>query len=105
MNVLTAIDLRVQVLLSIQRALVGTVTPNLRLVVCSWSDSAIEIRAIYDGPPTPDEVEEMSIVETNVIADFPSSMSIQVRCSQSHSAFKDAVAKDEVIVYGRWEPL
>ena len=47
----------------------------------------------------------MSIVETNVIADFPSSMSIQVRCSQSHSAFKDAVAKDEVIVYGRWEPL
>jgi hypothetical protein len=47
-------------------------------VVCRWFEAAIEIRAIYDGKPSPDEVEEMSIDETNVLADFRPSMTIQV---------------------------
>jgi hypothetical protein len=98
-------ELRAQVLLSLQRALVGAVTPNLRLVVCRWTESEIKIRAVYDQQPSPDEVEEMSIVETNMLADFPPSMTIQVQCLESDRAFKVAVEDDEEAVYARWEPL
>jgi hypothetical protein len=97
------IDLRSRVLLSLQRALLGSVTPNLRSVVCRWSETEIEIRAIYDGEPSPEEVEEMSMVETNVLADFPPSMMVQVRCSGSDGTRTTDVAADEVAVYGRWD--
>lgn len=46
---LSSEQLRTRVLLSIQRALLGMVTPSLRGVAVTWGDSAINARFIYDA--------------------------------------------------------
>jgi hypothetical protein len=62
-----------QVLLSLQRALLGEVTPNLRAVLVRYDDSTVHFVAIFDGPISEDDREGISSVETEVMADFPSS--------------------------------
>lgn len=98
----SAINRREDILLSIQRALVGSVTPNVRWIACNWSNSRINVRVGYEGMPSPDDLEGMSIVETEIVADFPS-LSVQVQCSRSDAAVKDAIEADEVIAYARRE--
>ena len=95
-------SLRSKVLLSIQRALVGTITPNVRAIVCRWSESAIDIRAMFDDAPSSTELEIMSVAETEVMSDFPKSH-VQLKCIQLQLPNKVTVDDDEVIVYGRRE--
>lgn len=57
--------------LSLQRALLGAVTPNLRLVYFLENEKNIELVFIYITPPSENERELASIVETEVISDFP----------------------------------
>ncbi len=64
-------DLRVRVLLSLQRALLGEVTPNLRGVTCSWDQSLIRISALFDGKVSEENRESMECVATEVMSDFP----------------------------------
>jgi hypothetical protein len=51
---------------------------------------------------SPDDLEGMSILETEILADFPS-LSVQVQWSRSEAAVKDAIEADEVIVSARRE--
>lgn len=68
--------IRTTLLLSLQRALVGTVRPSLRAVTCGWSGTEVIIRYIFDGPIDPEEHEDMLVVGTEVIADFRSPWTI-----------------------------
>jgi hypothetical protein len=61
---------RSDVLLSVQRALLGAVPSSLRGVACGWNDKQITLRFIFDGPIDPDEEQDMNVVGTEVIADF-----------------------------------
>ncbi len=56
---------------SLQRALVGAVPASLRAVTCDWTDTTFLLRFIFDGPIDPDNYEDMQVVGTEVIADFP----------------------------------
>src|SRR5262249_54125713 len=62
--------LRQKILLSVQRALLGSVTSNLRGVAIDWNNSEIRVVCYYHGPISDDDREEMSCVQTEVAADF-----------------------------------
>jgi len=58
--------------LSVQRALVGEITPNMRLISVEASAAEIHIWVYYDGPITEEETEDFDAsVGTQVVADFP----------------------------------
>jgi hypothetical protein len=62
--------LRVQILLSVQRALLGEVPPALRGVTVGWHDTTVQLRCYFDGPVSEEDRESMSCVASEVIADF-----------------------------------
>lgn len=63
-------SLRTKLLLSVQRAMLDTVTPNLRGVGVDWDDSLIRLIVYFDGPLSDDDRETFSVVHTEVLTDF-----------------------------------
>ena len=63
-------ELRVRLLLSIQRALLGQVTPNIRVVTATMVSDTITLRFIIDGEISDRSRQDLSVVATEVIADF-----------------------------------
>ena len=73
--------LRADLLLSLQRALVGAVPASLRAVTCDWGETKITLRYIFDGPANPYDADTLLAVGAEVASDF-----------------RDTVALDEQIV-------
>lgn len=69
-------DTYARLLLSVQRALLGAVSPNLRAVTCGWEGVEIKLRFVFDGEIAEEELEDARIVGTEVIADFPAPWTI-----------------------------
>ena len=94
---------RCEVLLALQRALLGEVSPSLRAVTVKYAESSVHFQAYFDGQVNDEDREAMSLVETEVMAEFPSTHLI------SHEVIRlDAPAlipKDCTWVYYRKEPL
>ncbi len=63
-------EIRVRLLLSVQRALLGIVPASLREVACGWDCTEVKLRFVFDGEIDPDDYEAAQIVGTEVIADF-----------------------------------
>lgn len=63
------VDLRTRVLLTMQVALLGMVTPSMRAVSVSWSESAVKFRVFFDRQV---DAEITSEIETEVMSHFPS---------------------------------
>ncbi len=61
---------RVSVLLSLQRALWDLVGPNLRGVTATFDYPVVTARFLFENDPTEDDLEDVSLAETHVIADF-----------------------------------
>ena len=61
---------RHKIVLSVQRALLGSITPNLRGVAVDWNDNEIRVFCYYHGAISEDDREEMSCVHTEVATDF-----------------------------------
>lgn len=66
--------------LSIQRALLGEISPQLRAVVFSIDGRDIDVRFYFDGLINESDIESASIVETEILADYESDDSVTVRC-------------------------
>ena len=60
--------------LSLQRALLGSVSPSLRGVAYSASVSTIRVVFYFDGSITSDDHADMTTVIAEVAADFPASV-------------------------------
>lgn len=63
--------------LSIQRALLGEITPNIRCVTINIINKKIELSFFIDGKVTEDDQENISCIETEVIADFEDNFDIK----------------------------
>jgi hypothetical protein len=63
-------ELRVRLLLSIQRALLGEITPNVRAVTAGIDERTITLRWIIDGEITDELEDDLSAAGAEVIADF-----------------------------------
>ncbi len=77
---MTQIKLRLEVLLSLQTALLGEVPPNLRGVTCDWDTSALVIHCIFDGAILEEDRESMECVATEVMANFPEDYQVLLEC-------------------------
>lgn len=62
-------DLSVYLRLSLQRALLGNVTPNIRAVIAELSGKNISLLFYFEGEVDDDD-ELASVIETEIIADF-----------------------------------
>jgi hypothetical protein len=69
-------QLRGALLLSVQRALLGAVSPTLRGVTVGWQGQVIRLRFYTDGPISSEDREALSVVGAEVIADFPAPWAI-----------------------------
>ena len=68
---------RTYLLLSVQQALLGVVPPSLRAVACGWRENEIILRFVFDGPIDSEDEENMRVVGTEVVADFPAPVTIE----------------------------
>ena len=68
---ITDLQLRRDVLLAFQVALLGMVGHRLRGVTVAWSDCVISGRLLFDGELGADEAECASDVEAEIAASFP----------------------------------
>ncbi|MEI8408587.1 MULTISPECIES: hypothetical protein [unclassified Kribbella] len=99
-------DLRIAVLLSLQRALWQQVTPDLRGVAVTWTGELdagadVRVRFLYEGAVADLQKECVSEAETYFAADFGEDL------STVFTAVPDAgleLEQDEEWVFLRWEP-
>lgn len=63
--------LRQRVLLTLQVALLGMVTPRLRGVTASWDERRVLVHCLFDGPTGEEELETCSDIEAEMMASFP----------------------------------
>lgn len=60
-----------EILCSIQRALIGHVTSNLRAAYVSINRNIFYLTFYYDNPASDEEEELSSLVHTEFVSDFP----------------------------------
>ncbi|MCW2995323.1 MAG: hypothetical protein JWQ18_2818 [Conexibacter sp.] len=70
-------EFRTLVLLSLQRALLGMVTPDLRSVEVALDEGRVHATFTYDGVVTDDHRELVSEVEGMVIGDLDDDVEVQ----------------------------
>jgi hypothetical protein len=63
--------------LSIQSALLGAITENIRNIAVDISENKIMLYFIINGEISDDDKENISIIETEVIADFEDNFDIE----------------------------
>lgn len=89
--------------LSLQRALLGEVSPQLRAVVFSIIDRTIDVRFYFDGVISENDKESASCVETEILADYDPEDSVTVRCIRLD--FPDPINDGGTWVYQRREAI
>lgn len=92
-------ELRNQVLLAMQVALLGMVVPAMRAVLVSWSESNITIRVIFDSAISDTDEETVSEIETEMMSHFPDHV-VTARSELSDSALIEP-AEGEAFVFRR----
>ena len=70
MNDIDHITLRTNVILSVNRALLGSVTTHLRGVTVAYSKEAFTLRAYFDNGATYDDKEFINVAVTEIEADM-----------------------------------
>lgn len=88
--------------LSVQRALLGHVTPNLRAVYLKCNAVCIQLIFYYDDPPSEEEQELADFADTEFIADFPSP-DFKTDFKIITLPYPNIFPKDDVCVYKRYE--
>jgi len=72
----------------LQVALVGAITPDMRLIAIQIEDKALTIRFYFDQHPTRNNIESASIIGVNVAAAGPDNIdSIKEECLFSQEPF------------------
>ena len=89
------------VLCSIQRALIGNVTPNLRAVYIHIENETYGLVFFYDKALSEEEEELSSLADTEFIADFPSSD--KTSCTIEVLPYPKPIPKQGRCVYMRYE--
>ncbi|MBC8223499.1 hypothetical protein H8E65_02850 [Candidatus Bathyarchaeota archaeon] len=78
----TELKLRLDVILSLHRALLGEISTPLRGVTVGWSheNREITVHALFDGEISEADRASMDMVETEMMADFPANFDVNVTC-------------------------
>lgn len=87
---------------SIQRALLGNVTPNLRAVYIRLENETYGLVFFYDKELSEEEEELASLTDTEFIADFPSP-DYKTSCAIEILPYPKPIPKKGYCVYERYE--
>ena len=69
---MTEHQLTCDILLAAQKALLGAITPHLRMVSIKWDGlKSLSCRAHFDSQPAQADIDEMDAVVSQIIADVP----------------------------------
>jgi hypothetical protein len=71
-------ELRADIVLSVNGALLGSVTPNLRGVAVDWDDSSIRVVCYFHGSISEEDQEIMDCVHTEVATDFVDARTVEL---------------------------
>jgi len=85
---------------SIQRALLGNVTPNLRAVYLFVEEEMYGLIFYYDQPLSEEEEDLASLTDTEFISDFPD---YQTSCNIEVIPYPKPIPKKGFCVYERYE--
>lgn len=91
---------------SLQVALLGAITDNLRAVRVIYKDNTMEVYFYYDQLPNEEEEELSEIVGTEVTTFYPEDMFINVvRKVIPAPRIIPKLNENEVLVFSRWEDI
>lgn len=96
-------NLRISALLSLQSALLGEVTEKMRAVMVSLGEKEIKFRVVFSGNPSSDDEERVSIIETEVIADFYEEITVVGSAEGSTPQERIMYRENEIAVFRRSE--
>jgi hypothetical protein len=96
-------ELRIAVLLSLQQALLGMVTPDLRAVEVDIQGRSVRARFMYDGAVTAGHRALVDEVETLLIADLDDDVSAQLEVISVPSPEPVALVRGTTYCYLRCE--
>ncbi len=91
------------VLGSVQRALLGRVTPNLRAVHINIDNEQIILSFYYDKSPSEEEIELSSLADTDFISDFPGP-EFKTDCKVLVVPYPQMLPGAQFYAYQRFEP-
>lgn len=77
---MSILEKSIEVRLSLQRALLGQITPNIRFIILLFVQNEVKINFYFDGLIQDKDYERASCVETEVMADYDASTNISVEC-------------------------
>ena len=86
----TSLD-RTRVLLSIQRALLGAITPSMRLIDACWNEKQIQVRIVADSQSDTVVEDIANEIEAEIEGDFLPHATVRVVVER---ATKDAPVTD-----------
>ena len=69
--------LRTELLLSLQRAMLGVVPASLRAVTCDWDEGRVTLRYLFDGSIQPGDAAAMTAVGVEVADDFRDTVAVE----------------------------
>lgn len=93
-----SVDLRLRV----QKALLGSITPNMRAIFCEWILNAIKVHLIFDGEIHEQDIEEVKLIKLKVQSLFPGN-EIEVYTSRFDLPQNRPDMGDSFMVYCRKE--
>lgn len=89
--------------LSLQKALLGEITNNMRAVMVACSQNEIKFRVVFSGNPSFDDKMRVSEIETEVIADFLDDVTVTGSAESSDPAERIQYKENEIPVFHRAE--
>jgi hypothetical protein len=89
--------------LFVQSALLGLVTPDLRMVTTRVGKAGAQARFVYESEVPEDTREDVSIAETEVSADYGGQTPVNFTIEVLPASERLTVFPGEFAVYRRWE--
>jgi hypothetical protein len=90
-------ELRVLVLLSTHTAMLGMISPDIRLISIDWGSNYYVIKAYFDRPVTDDDFDILKAITTEVAADFPQMDDFKEYAEYSHDPIQSIKALKEMV--------
>ncbi len=94
---MTEKEISTRVRLSCQRAILGIITPNIRMLTIGWEGLKLfHLIAYYAAELSDDELDDINSVSAEIIADIPFAND-KIECIVSTIARKDLLVLKEIV--------
>ena len=79
---------RALVLLSLQSALLGEISPNMSSVTCSWANNLLQVQVAIDCEINDEDKESLECIHSELLGLLPESWTVSVEFLELKSSLK-----------------